>query len=997
MARIAEEEIERLKKEVDLALLVGKAGVELKRAGADLVGRCPFHSDDTPSLVVSPHKGLWHCMGACQAGGSVIDWVMRAERVSFRHAVELLRDGTASGAVSAARSRSTVRQLRPPVAREASDEELLCQVVDYYHARLTESPEALAYLARRRIDDPQAITTFRLGFSDRTLGLRIAHKRSVGGAELRAALQRIGVYRPSGHEHLVGCLTIPVLDSAGRVSELYGRRVTSALSAGTARHLYLPGPHRGVWNEAALQASSEVVLTESLIDALTLWCCGIRNVTCSYGTCGFGDDHRDALVRHRVARLLIAYDHDRAGDQAAETLAGELTGLGIECFRVVWPAGADANDVAVAAERPADELARYLRAARFLGAGRPSPVPTAGTAAASSSTARSADSSAAAAAPPSSSAASSAASPVPALPAAPAVVCRHDELVLDAGPRRYRVRGIGTAPSPGALRVNVMVSAGERFHVDVLDLYAARQRQAYVAAAGKELYCDEDALKAELGRVMLATEEARDAAAAQAATPAVPELSAAEREEALALLCDPRLAERVGEAFSAVGLVGESDAALVLWLVLVSRLAERPLGAVVQSSSAAGKSTLAEAALSLLPDEGKVAFSAMTGQALYYLQDADLAHKVLAIAEEEGASRAGYALKLLVSEGKLSIAAAGKDPDTGRLVTTTYEVSGPVALVMTTTAAELEEELANRLLVLAVDEGRRQTAAVQAAQRQGETLAGLAARQQREATLALHRNAQRLLSPLAVVNPHAPGLSFSDRKTRHRRDNAKYLGLIRAVALAHQHQRPRKLLQVGGASIAYIEASAADVALAERLAAAVLGVTTDELAPTTRRILGAITAHLGEQRARPFTRRELREATGLSDSQLKVHLARLCDLEHLSCLRSGPATTYRLLTTPYDADRPVDTSDRPVPAGHRPAGNADRPVSAAAPDSSAAREDGTDDAVSAGIGRSADRDGKHVAASTDGAATGDRPVSRRLRVLREGTSDVDVVVEGASR
>jgi DNA primase len=989
MARIAEEEIERLKKEVDLAELVGKAGVELRKAGADLVGRCPFHEDGTPSLVVSPRKGLWHCMGACQAGGSVIDWVMRTEAVSFRHAVELLKGGAPLVAAATGRrpARSSVRRLPAPVSSEVADDELLAQVVDYYHGRLKESPEALAYLARRRIDDPAAITTFGLGYSDRTLGLRLPTKDGQAGKELRGRLERIGIYRASGHEHLVGSLTIPVIDAAGRVAELYGRKIAGHQSAGTPLHLYLPGPHRGVWNEQALAASSEIVLCESLIDALTLWCAGIRNVTASYGTCGFGDDHRDALVRHRVSRLLIAYDHDPAGDAAAKTLAEELTGLGIECFRVVWPVGADVNDVAVAATSPRDELAGYLRAARFVGAGAASPAPA--TAAAPSSSAASS------AARPAAEVAA-VATPLPAVPPAPAVVARHDELVMEAGPRRYRVRGIGASAAPGSLRVNVMVSCGERFHVDVVDLYAARQRLAYVAAAAKELFCDEDELKGELGRVLLAAEEARDAAAAQASAPATPEMSSSEREEALELLADANLTERVADAFSAVGLVGECDAALVLWLVLTSRLAERPLGAVVQSSSAAGKSTLAEAALSLLPDEHKVAFSAMTGQALYYLGDADLAHKVLAIAEEEGASRAGYALKLLVSEGRLSIAAAGKDPDTGRLVTTTYEVEGPVALVMTTTAAELEEELANRLLVLAVDEGRAQTAAVQAAQRQAETLAGLTARRERERVLALHRNAQRLLAPLAVVNPHAPGLSFSDAKTRHRRDNAKFLGLIRAVALAHQHQRPRKLLRSGGATVAYIEASEADVALAERLAASVLGVSTDELAPTTRRILTAITAHLGEHPARPFTRRELREASGLSDSQLKVHLARLSDLEHLACLRSGPTTTYRLLTTAYDADRPVSSLDRPVPAGHRPAGNADRPVPAAAPDSAAARENGTGDEVSAGIGRSADRSGKHRPASADGDANGDRPVSRRLRVLREDASDV-VVVEGASR
>ena len=92
MPRIPDYEIERLKERVSIVRLVEKAGVELRPHGKDRVGRCPFHSPDrTPSLIVSPKSNLWHCMGACQAGGSVIDWVMRLEGVSFRRAVEMLR------------------------------------------------------------------------------------------------------------------------------------------------------------------------------------------------------------------------------------------------------------------------------------------------------------------------------------------------------------------------------------------------------------------------------------------------------------------------------------------------------------------------------------------------------------------------------------------------------------------------------------------------------------------------------------------------------------------------------------------------------------------------------------------------------------------------------------------------------------------------------------------------------------------------------------------
>lgn len=126
--------------------LVEAAGVELERRGKDLVGRCPFHEDRSPSLVISPAKNLWHCLGACQEGGSVIDWVMRWEGVSFRHAVELLRDGDCAvdGPVAARSSgprpaRSTVAKRPSPLERAADDRELLGRVVGFYAQTLGES------------------------------------------------------------------------------------------------------------------------------------------------------------------------------------------------------------------------------------------------------------------------------------------------------------------------------------------------------------------------------------------------------------------------------------------------------------------------------------------------------------------------------------------------------------------------------------------------------------------------------------------------------------------------------------------------------------------------------------------------------------------------------------------------------------------------------------------------------------------------------------------
>ena len=125
------------------------------------------------------------------------------------------------------------------------------------------------------------IERFKLGFADRTLGLRLPEKTRKAGAEIRGRLQKLGLLRESGHEHFNGSIVVPVIAPAGEIAEVYGRKINDNLRPGTPKHLYLPGPHRGVWNEAALAAAPEVILCEALIDALTFWCAGYRNVTAS--------------------------------------------------------------------------------------------------------------------------------------------------------------------------------------------------------------------------------------------------------------------------------------------------------------------------------------------------------------------------------------------------------------------------------------------------------------------------------------------------------------------------------------------------------------------------------------------------------------------------------------------------------------------------------------------------------------------------------------------
>jgi hypothetical protein len=320
---------------------------------------------------------------------------------------------------------------------------------------------------------------------------------------------------------------------------------------------------------------------------------------------------------------------------------------------------------------------------------------------------------------------------------------------------------------------------------------------------------------------------------------------------------------------------------------------------MIQSSSAAGKSTLMEAVLSFAPPEDRVSFSSMTGQSMYYLPGGGLRHKVLSVAEEEGARRVSYALKILQSEKRLSIATAERDSSTGRQVTREYVVEGPTAIFTSTTAIDIDDELLNRCLVLTVDEDREQTRAIHQLQRERETLAGLLARQDRERILRLHQNAQRLLRPLLVTNPWAPKLTFLDDRPRTRRDHVKFLALIRTVALLHQHQREVKTVEHDGKQIQYIEATLDDVEAASRMAHEVLGHSLDELPAHTRKLLlrlhdlaSASALDRGEFR---FTRRQVREATGLGDTQVWTHLRRLVEMEYVLPHRTARGLEYELL------------------------------------------------------------------------------------------------------
>ena len=921
---IPELEIERVKRTTDLVALVQSRGIELKKHGAkDMIGRCPFHGDSqTPNLIITSEKGLFHCM-ACGKAGNAIQFVALYDGLSFRHAFELLNQGGTSAFMARPLTKkTTVPLLSCPLDAKAEDATLLTQVTAYYHDRLKQGPSARAYLASRGLDNDALIHHFQLGTADRTLGLRLPHNDRLEGEALRTRLVKLGLWRESGHEHFSGCVVVPFHDEQGQVVSLYGRRINK----GDLRHLYQPGPHRGIFNRQALE-STELVLCEAVLDAMTFWVNGFKNVTCLFGTEGFTEELWQAILKHKVQRVRIAYDADAAGDRAAQRDAERFRSHGIEVWRIKFPHEMDANEYAQKVT-PADKsLGLLVNSAAWMGEPKAqlatkhearvvneAPAPFVEVQASSLKRAafvsRLEEEESTKKENPVNGCASGKLETPLALPAPSqaALEQRGEAWFLDIENREYRVMGLEKTLGTDALKIALRLRQGEHFHLDQLDLCRDQERRRFTERAAEETGLTVDLLKRDLGRLLLAVEQAQgELAKPSENTAPVVLLSPEEREEALAWLAAPNLIQRLREAFLKSGLTGEANNTLVAYLACVSRKLERPLAVIIQSASAAGKTTLMDHVLSFFPEEERVKYSAMTGQSLYYLGETNLKHKILAIVEEAGAEKASYALKLLQSEGELTIASTGKDPTTGKMVTQEYHLEGPTMIFLTTTAIDLDEELQNRCLTLAVDETAEQTERIHRVQRERRTLAGLIAKEERKGLLKKLRNTQRLLAPVEILNPFAPSLTFASGRTRNRRDHEKYLTLIDSIALLHQHQRETKTLP-GGQQ--YLEVTLEDIALANQLAPEVLGRSLDELPPQTRRLLEHIRQLVknkktttGTTAASIFSRKELRDACGWSLTQVRVHLERLVELEYLT-LRHGRLGSQFIYELQGDVDAP---------------------------------------------------------------------------------------------
>lgn len=838
-------EVEHLKQRVDLAELMRGCGLQLERTGRNLMANCPFHDDDTASLSVNPEAQLWNCFG-CEAGGDALTFLQRFEKLSFVQALERLRE-VAGGAAP------TQAKLPKPSSEELpggyTRSGLLGRIAERYAERFLECPKPQRYLEKRGLLSTELWQAFRVGYADGSLLDSIPAE-----GELHEALMQLGVLTAKGKEFFQGCVVVPLEHPDQGILGFYGRRLSGKAKI---KHLYLPGPRRGVINGASLKTNKELVIAEGVLDAMSLWMAGVRNATCLYGVQGLPPDLERLIGHYGVSQIKLVLDGDKAGREAAVRLEKRLGERPIQVAIVELGEGQDPNQFLV--ERGPEALRNLVANTKTNAPTDQKPKP-----------------------------------------------CRTEEngFVLRFGELLYRVEP--RPPFTGKLKVTLRAEKDGRKFVDTLDLLSHRARVAAINQIGRRFQVAKPTaedhflmLLEETERwveQLLAEEQAQDKNAA-----AQEEMTAQERAEALTFLRSQELAQAILEDMEALGYVGEDQGKLLGYLIGISRKLERPMAGVVTSQSGAGKSGLTELVEQLTPPEDVVLYSRISAQALGYLPQDFLKNKLLILEERVGGEAADYSIRVLQSRQKLSQAVVIKDPTSGSMKTKHFEVEGPIAYLETTTNPHINYENATRCFEINLDESQRQTERIHQRQREARTLARFEKHPLKEVIRRRHHNAQRLLQPVKVLIPFVDKLSFPTRWLRTRRDHERFLCLIEVVAFLHQHQRKRGTVAAStGEKLDYIEATPADYRLAYELAREVLRATLHELSTGARELLGAIHEMVSEDEKPPckvpFGRRQLRAHVNWPDRRLRETLQELVELEYLAAHGSqGRAYTYFLL------------------------------------------------------------------------------------------------------
>ena len=310
--------VDDVKARTDIVDLI-QSRVPLQKAGRNFKANCPFHNEKTPSFIVFPERGTWHCFGACGTGGDVFSFIQRADNLTFSEALSRLAE-RAGVTIPDTRRQDESQRKQNDVLYTA-----LQSAADYFHRILVHSPageQARRYLQQRGISD-ETINDFQLGMAPKAWEALKGHLSDLGHTEEQLLQAGLVIERDGdsegAYDRFRERLMFPIRDGKGRVIGFGARALDDS------QPKYLNSPQTPLFDksgalfavdraEQAIRAEGEVVLVEGYMDALQAHQAGFSNVVAIMGTAL--TERQVSLVRNMARRYALALDPDTAGEEA---------------------------------------------------------------------------------------------------------------------------------------------------------------------------------------------------------------------------------------------------------------------------------------------------------------------------------------------------------------------------------------------------------------------------------------------------------------------------------------------------------------------------------------------------------------------------------------------------------------------------------------------------------------------------------------------------------
>jgi hypothetical protein len=384
-------------------------------------------------------------------------------------------------------------------------------------------------------------------------------------------------------------------------------------------------------------------------------------------------------------------------------------------------------------------------------------------------------------------------------------------------------------------------------------------------------------------------------------------LTEPERNAAIHFLQQPGLLQRTGELIGRSGIIGEEINRLIMWLIFTSRLTNRPLHIVSFGSSGTGKSHLQEKVGELIPDEDRIEITALTENAFYYFEKAELGHKLILIEDLDGIWSALYPLRELQSKQRISKTVTIKDRN-GNTKTIHLKVYGPVTIAGCTTRESLYEDNANRSFLIYLDETAQQDEKIMDYQR--KLSAGKIDTQGEGQARKLLQDTQRVLQPVSVRNPYAEQLKIPKEVFKQRRSNAHYLAFIEVITFYKQYSREQRVDEATGE--VYIETTLEDIREAGELMKEILLRKSDELNGATRNYLEELKSFLQHSKQSSFTNTSARNQFRIPVSTVKRYHGALLQAGYIKRITDKQTKAYHYEIVSYEEYQELQNSIRTV-------------------------------------------------------------------------------------